>query len=67
MSQTKTGDIFKEIGGEACFVGEKVEVIIRIGLRRIKFACLNIFIIRKPVTKKRRPQIEAALLIDSNY
>jgi hypothetical protein len=25
MSQTKTGNIFKEIGGEACFVGEKVE------------------------------------------
>jgi hypothetical protein len=24
MCQTKTGDIFKEIGGGGCFVGEKV-------------------------------------------
>ena len=25
MSQTKTGNMFKEIGGKVCFVGEKVE------------------------------------------
>jgi len=25
MCQTKTGDIFKEIGGEVGFVGEKVD------------------------------------------
>jgi len=27
MSQTKTGDIFKEIGGKVGFVGEKVDGI----------------------------------------
>jgi hypothetical protein len=36
MSQTKTGDIFKEIGREAGFVGEKIRGTNRTGIIEYK-------------------------------
>jgi hypothetical protein len=54
MSQTKTGDIFKEIGGKACFVGEKVErcrhnTNITLNLFRILYEGLNSWVFKCPV------------------
>lgn len=52
MSQTKTGDIFKEIGGNTCFVGEKVARESKKFCRAVKFVCFDIFVLKRPTTKR---------------